>query len=62
MTYKCEFCNCTFASPYALKRHISAKHEYVIDENEDEIETQSNIPNEEPSLWDEDFIMDYSIS
>jgi len=62
MTYKCEFCNRTFASPYALKRHISAKHEYVIDENEDEIETQSNIPNEEPGLWDEDFIMDYSVS
>ena len=62
MTYKCEFCNRTFASPYALKQHISAKHEYVIDENEDEIETQSNIPNEEPGLWDEDFIMDYSVS
>jgi len=45
MTYKCEFCNRTFASPYALKRHISAKHEYVIDENEDEIETQSKMKN-----------------
>ena len=69
MAYKCLHCSRNFATPSALKRHISAKHQY---ESEDAA-TQSNIPNEEPGLWDEtglwdepglwddeDFIMNYS--
>jgi Zinc finger, C2H2 type len=52
MTYKCLHCSRTFATPYALKRHISDKHQYIA---EDEGETsRSNIPYDELSLWDED--------
>lgn len=52
MTYKCLHCYRTFATPYALKRHISDKHQYIAD---DEGETsRSNIPYEEPGLWDDD--------
>jgi len=52
MTYECAHCSQTFATPYALKRHISAKHQYIA---EDEGETsRSNIPYEEPGLWDYD--------
>jgi hypothetical protein len=52
MTYECQHCFRTFASPYALKRHISDKHQYIA---EDEGETfRSNIPYEEPGLWDDD--------
>jgi len=52
MTYKCLHCSRTFATPYALKRHISDKHQYIA---EDEGETsRSNIPYNEPGLWDED--------
>ena len=29
MTYECIHCRRTFASPYGLKRHISAKHQYI---------------------------------
>jgi hypothetical protein len=52
MTYKCLHCSRTFATPYALKRHISDKHQYIA---EDEGETsRSNIPYNELGLWDED--------
>ena len=52
MTYECLHCSRTFATPYALKRHISDKHQYNA---EDEGETsRSNIPYEEPGLWDDD--------
>jgi len=62
MTFKCENCSRTFATPYALKRHISAKHQYDINVNEGETEIQSNILNEEPGLWDDndDFMMNLS--
>ncbi|CAG8735383.1 5522_t:CDS:1, partial [Funneliformis mosseae] len=60
MTYKYQCCKHTFAFPYTLKWHISAKHQFIINENEDEMETESIIPNEEPDLWDKDFIIDYS--
>jgi len=61
MIYKCEHCSRTFATPYALKRHISDKHQYIA---EDEGETShSNIPSgiwdndlpiKESGLWDDD--------
>lgn len=57
-SYKCLYCSRTFANPYALKWHISNKHRYVIDEDE-ELTTQTNIV-EEPGLWDEDDTMEYS--
>ncbi len=61
MAYKCLYCLRTFATPYLLKRHISFKHQYDINEGRDEeTTTQSNIPYEEPGLWDEDFIMNDS--
>ena len=46
MTYDCIHCSRTFATPYALKRHISAKHQYI-DEGKP---SHSNIPYDEPSL------------
>jgi Zinc finger, C2H2 type len=57
MIYSCLHCSRTFATPYALKRHISDKHQYV---NEEEGESsRSNIPYEEPGLWD-DLPINYS--
>src|SRR5262245_5454620 len=50
MTYKCTHCSRTFATPYGLKRHISAKHQFI---NEDEGESSSRMPYEEPGLWDD---------
>jgi len=52
MAYKCSHCSRTFATSYALKRHISDKHRYITEE--DKVEFQANIPVEEPDLWDED--------
>ena len=49
MTYDCIHCSRTFATPYALKRHISAKHQYI-DEGEP---SHSNIPYDEPGIWDD---------
>ena len=61
MAYKCLHCSRTFATPAALKRHISVKHQYDDTNESREAATQSNmIQNEEPGLWDEDFIVDYS--
>jgi hypothetical protein len=57
-SYKCSHCSRTFTTPYALKRHISDKHRYKIDENEGST-TQMEIV-EEPGLWDEDVSMKYS--
>lgn len=58
MAYECLHCSRTFATPYALKRHISEKHQYIA---EDEGETsRSNIPYDEPGLWDEDLPIDDS--
>lgn len=52
MTYTCLHCSRTFATPYALKRHISDKHKYT---DEDEGETSRlNLPYEEPGLSDDD--------
>jgi hypothetical protein len=39
-------------NPYALKCHISDKHQYIA-EDEGEI-SRSNIPYDELGLWDED--------
>jgi len=51
MVYECQHCFRTFATPYALKRHISDKHQYIA---EDKGETsRSNIQYEELSLWDD---------
>ena len=55
-SYQCLHCSRTFSTPFGLKRHISAKHQYIADEGES---SQSNLlPYEEPGLWDEDFIME----
>ena len=53
MAYKCLHCSRTFATSYALKRHISDKHRYITEEDKGE-EFQTNIPVEESDLWDED--------
>ena len=59
MTFKCLHCFHTFATPYALKRHISEKHQY--NTNKDEKKAfQSNIPYKEFSLWNEDFTINYA--
>jgi hypothetical protein len=59
MTYNCSHCSRTFATPYALKRHISAKHQYTIEEEEGGTsQSQLNLPYEEPGLWDDDVIME----
>ena len=51
MVYNCLHCSRIFATPYALKRHISDKHQY--DFAEDESETScSNILYEKLGLWD----------
>jgi hypothetical protein len=53
MTYTCLHCSRTFATPYALKRHISDKHKYDTDDDEGET-SRLNLPYEEPGLWDDD--------
>lgn len=53
MTYKCSHCSRTFATPYALKRHISDKHQYIA-EDEGETSRSNIIPYDDPSLWDDD--------
>ena len=56
MSYECLYCSRTFATPYALKRHISAKHQFI---NEDEGEASSSqMSYEEPGLWDDDLPTD----
>ncbi|RIA97224.1 hypothetical protein C1645_814296 [Glomus cerebriforme] len=51
MTFKCLHCSQTFATPYALKYHISVNYQYIA---EDEGETSySNILYEEPDLWND---------
>lgn len=58
MTYNCLHCSRTFATPYALKRHISAKHQYIEEVEGETSQSQLNLPYEEPGLWDDDFIME----
>ena len=53
MAYKCLHCSRTFATSYALKRHISDKYRYITEDDGGE-EFQTNIPVEESDLWDED--------
>jgi hypothetical protein len=71
MSYKCSHCSRFFSTPYALKRHISEKHQYNNIDEIGEAVTQTNIAEElrlwdepyeeEPGLWDEDdFTMNYS--
>ena len=74
-SYKCLHCPRTFSSSYGLKRHISDKHQYAIDEGENignEKEFKPTIQTDEPGLWDDEnpteetlfsddnFIMNYS--
>ena len=56
MTYECLHCKRTFSSPYALKRHISSKHAYDtnIDEDEGESSQSKMTYEEEPGLWDDE--------
>jgi hypothetical protein len=65
MTYTCLHCSRTFATPQGLKRHIFEKHQYDIDESEDEgaaiqmnesdlWDDEDKPYEEEPGLWDED--------
>ena len=58
MTYKCSHCFLTFATPYALKHHIFAKHQFI-NENEGEV-SSSRISYEEPDLWNDDLLTDES--
>ena len=55
MAYECPYCSRTFSTPYAVKRHISDKHQHDINKDEDET---SKIPKvqykEEPDIWDSD--------
>jgi hypothetical protein len=57
MTYKCTHCSRTFATPYALKRHISDKHQYDVEDKGES--SHSNLPYEEPGLWDDDDNLPY---
>lgn len=57
MSYKCLHCSRTFATPYALKRHISDKHQYNTNEDEEEaFQGTISVPSEEAGLWDEDIL------
>ena len=49
MAYLCELCSRTFATTYALKRHISDKHQHRVEE-----ETSRPRLEEDPSIWDDD--------
>ena len=49
MTYTCLHCSRTFSTFYALKRHISDKHQYHIIEEEGE-SSHSNLLTKEPGL------------
>jgi Zinc-finger double-stranded RNA-binding len=51
-SFECKACSRTFASPYALKRHISDKHRnHDISDDDD---GPSEMPYEEPGLWTDD--------
>ena len=57
MTYTCLHCLHTFSTSYALKRHISDKHQYhIIEEGES---SHSILPTEEPGLWNDDLPINY---
>ena len=56
--YSCLHCSRTFATPYALKRHISNKHQYISEEEGES--SRANIPYVEPGLQDNDLPMDYA--
>jgi hypothetical protein len=45
MAYLCEFCKRTFATTYALKRHVSDKHQY------EKVETSRSNPPREEDIW-----------
>ena len=56
-SYQCLYCTVTFSTPYALKRHISEKHNYIEEDNGET--SQSKITYEkEPGLWDDDIPID----
>src|SRR3954453_9164086 len=50
---KCTACSVTFASPYALKSHISSKHRNRVTSDNYDNRTLE-MPFEEPGLWDDD--------
>ena len=52
-SFECTACSRTFASPYALKRHISDKHRNQVTSDSNDFRT-SEMPYEEPGLWDDD--------
>src|SRR4051812_38364741 len=55
-SYKCLYCECTFAFPYGLKRYISDKYQYVNNEIENEGTPFQTKVVEEPSLWNNEGI------
>ena len=52
-SFECKACSRTFASPYALKCHISDKHRNQVTSDSNDFRT-SEMPYEEPGLWDDD--------
>jgi Zinc finger, C2H2 type len=60
MSYECRHCSRTFATPYALKRHISDKHEFEGETSRSNVPYYEepglwgDLPIEEPDLWDDD--------
>ena len=59
MGKKCLHCSRIFATVYGLKRHISDFHKYPVEGDEyEEPAYQSNMPYEEPGLWDDDYDME----
>ncbi|RIA88605.1 hypothetical protein C1645_826125 [Glomus cerebriforme] len=38
MTFKCLYCSQTFATPYVLKQHISVNHQYIAEDEEQDVE------------------------
>ena len=52
-SFECKACSRTFASPYALKRHISDKHRNQVTSDSNDFRT-SEMPYEEPGLWTDD--------
>lgn len=59
MILKCPYCSRTFSTPQGLKHHISTKHQYINEEEDEGEASHSKILYEEESdLWDDDLPAD----